>query len=165
MKKIITALLISFFGVAAFSSPLAVGIGVTMGVPNGTYLGTGKLMSDNHFVPNLSFQSVRRLQDGVIQARTEAFLLGMKVAEASATLHIQMRDAENFDMLDMTNNNAICGSGFCRDGYCRFSASVMQGKLELNETWIANEDGFRVIHASQNFSGLRSTYQGTFRVQ
>lgn len=154
--------LILLMSTSSFATTIAASDGITLGIPNGLYAGTGTLIAQTPMVPNLKFQSMRRLQNGIIQARTKAHLMGLQIAEASATLQIRMKDAHNFEMLNLEDNGTVCGRGFCDDGFCTFSAKVMQGELELHETWIATQNGFQVIKASQNFKGIKSTYRGAF---
>lgn len=147
---------------SAFAETRAAGNGLTLGVPNGLYAGSGVLQSESLLVPNLKFESVRRLQDGTIQARTQAKLFGHVVAEASALLKIRAVDSQNFELLDLENGGAVSGTGFCGVAFCSFTATVMNGALELNETWATTATGFRIVEGSQNFRGIRSTYTGTF---
>lgn len=146
----------------AFADTRAAGNGITLGVANGVYAGSGVLQSESLLVPNLKFESVRRLQDGIIQARTQAKLFGHVVAEAAALLQVRPIDSQNFELLDLENNGAVSGTGFCGLAFCSFTATVMNGGLQLNETWVATATGFRIVEGSQNFKGIRSKYTGTF---
>lgn len=53
--------------------------------------------------------------------------------------------------------------GLAKGSYTGAGAVVMNGELELIETWLPTTSGFKVIKASQNFKGLKSTYEATFK--
>ncbi|AGH96757.1 hypothetical protein [Pseudobdellovibrio exovorus] len=137
----------------------------TLGVANGLYEGQGKLISKTAFVPNLNFKSVRRLEAGIIQAHTKAYLLGHVIAEAKASLKVRPLDDTRFELLDLNNQQRVCGQGVCTNGNCTFTATVMNGELTLTETWVSSATGFAVINASQIFKGTKAQYEGKFSVQ
>ena len=137
--------------------------GQVFGIPDGTYEGTGKLESDSIFVPDLNFDSVRTLKNGIITAKTNADLIGLiDVAEAQARLQVVPTGPGQFDMLDLDANGAKAGSGQCASNRCSFKVTVMNGDLTLDETWIPTADGFEVLEARQVYKGISASYSGVF---
>jgi hypothetical protein len=145
--------------------PFLLNAQTTLGVNDGVYVGSGTLRSRSMFVPNIAYSSTRVLQNGIITARTRAALHGFQVGEAQAKLKVQMVSVNKFNMLDLNNNLAVCGSGSCNETSCTFSATVMNGSLTLNETWVATATGFNVVNASQVLYGIESFYSGQFAAQ
>lgn len=155
----------AFFNIVAILFlPLILNAQTTLGVNDGVYVGTGLLKSKSMFVPNIAYSSTRVLQNGIITARTRAALHGFQVGEAQAKLKVQMIGPNKFNMLDLSNNQAVCGSGSCSETSCSFSATVMNGSLTLNETWVPTATGYNVINASQVLYGIESFYSGSFSV-
>lgn len=134
----------------------------TLGVPDGMYLGQGKLISQSAFVPNLDYKSLRKIKKSVIQAHTKAYLFGIKVAEAKANLRVQFVTNEKFELLDIDLSEIKCGEGICDKSQCRFTATVMNGELTLTETWSPEQSGFSVLDGSQIFKNKSATYSGQF---
>ena len=134
----------------------------TLGVPDGRFLGEGVLVSEHLLVPNLKFKSVRVLHHGTVMAHTRALFAGHGVAQAQARLKFHPRFAQKMAVLDMDNDYRKVGDASCNDRECSFSATVMGGKLTLKETWVRDGDGFKVINASQVYSGLNSRYEADF---
>lgn len=161
MKKLVLLsvfILTNIFTVGALAN-------TTLGVADAVYVGTGQLKSKSMFVPTIAYSSTRVLQNGVITARTRAALHGIPVGEAQAKLKVQMTAPNKFNMLDISNNLAVCGSGSCNEKSCTFTATVMNGALTLNETWVPTSTGFNVINASQVLYGIESFYSGQFAPQ
>ena len=136
----------------------------TLGVQDSVYVGTGLLKSKSIFIPNIGYSSTRVVKNGVITARTKAALHGLKVGEAQAKLKVQMLSATKFNMLDISNNLAVCGTGTCNENSCTFTATVMSGSLQLTETWVPTDEGFNVVNGRQVFYGVESFYSGQFTV-
>ena len=137
--------------------------GAVLGVSPGIYEGEGTLVSRSWTVPNVSFESHRKVGNGVIEASTKAYLLGIEVASAAAKLRIKPVSPGRFDMLDLERNEAKAGEGSCDRSSCSFKATVMGGELTLEETWVANEDGFDVLRGAQTFKGNEADYEGKFQ--
>lgn len=159
------SIVLAVFSLIFSQSLLAQNGPFTLGIANGVYVGQGRLISKTAFVPNLNFQSVRRLNNGVIQAHTKAYLVGLQVAEAKAVLKVRQLDNSRFELLDMNNQQKVCGGGVCTNGTCTFTATVMDGTLTLNETWASSPNGFQVLNASQVFKGTAASYTGKFSIQ
>lgn len=151
--------------IAILFLPLILNAQTTLGIADGVYVGTGTLKSKSMFVPDIAYSSTRVLQGGIITARTRAALHGMQVGEAQAKLKVQMTAPNKFNMLDLSNNQAVCGSGSCNATSCTFTATVMNGSLTLNETWVPTAAGYNVINASQVLFGIESFYSGQFAPQ
>lgn len=157
MKTIFLFLMLAF--------PLISNAQTTLGIKDSVYVGSGVLKSKSMFVPTIAYSSTRVLQNGIITARTRAALHGIPVGEAQAKLKVQMTAPNKFNMLDLSNNLAVCGSGSCNESSCTFTATVMNGSLTLNETWVPTATGFNVVNASQVLYGIESFYSGQFSPQ
>jgi hypothetical protein len=136
--------------------------GSVLGVPHGVYSGSGQLLSQSMIVPDLDFVSRRKINAGVIIAKTTAQFYGAALATASAKLRVIVHpDGRTFQLVD-DKTSQPAGSGRCSDTSCTFTARVMNGELELTETWRPTSDGFEVINASQVFKGLPASYSSSF---
>lgn len=136
--------------------------GAVFGIEEGLYEGSGTLLSQEFFVPNIRFNSIRKISGGTLKAKTDAKFLLFTVATAQARLQVEPLSEVEFQILDLDNNKEVCGGGVCNESSCTFKASVMSGDLILQETWVRTEDGFAVKNGSQTFKGKRSIYEAIF---
>ncbi len=140
---------------------------LTLGVLDGKYEGSGWLRQWG-FIP-IHYVSTRVIKSGIIEAHTVAL---MGLAEAAARLQILQTTEGKFKILDMDaldeqGKMKVAGSGNCDESACKFSATVMGGKLTLNETWVASpeKNSFTLTDSSQIFNGSRANYSGSFQRQ
>ncbi|MGZ3651323.1 MAG: hypothetical protein ACXVB9_14075 [Bdellovibrionota bacterium] len=133
-----------------------------LNVEEGTYQADGNLVSQG-MLPDVSIHSVRKLENNTIHATTKAYLFGLNVATVSANLKVEQRDERNFDLLDLNAGSKLAGSGYCDFAGCTFTATVMDGKLRLTETWIRTTNGFDAVHCSQTFNDNDSIYEVSFQ--
>src|SRR4051812_14147422 len=99
--------------------------GKTLGIPDGNYTGRGELQTD--FLPDITFISERKLDNGIINAVTKVVILSHEITAASARLKI-VGPPENFTVIDLATNKSA-GHGSCLNGHCTFTATVMGGDL------------------------------------
>jgi hypothetical protein len=140
-------------------------VGRILNVPEGVYHGGGDLKTE--FGITLNFNSTRTIRNGTIEATSKAFLVGLKMKTAIAKLKVIALDATHFDLLDLTaplddGSFEKVGEGTCGKLSCTFTAVVMDGKMTLKETWIANDEGFDIVNCSQIYNGSEATYDGKF---
>lgn len=160
--KTLAIIALSLLPTCAFALDPVDPAGRIFGVEEGVYQGGGKLESLSWSTPNVSYESLRKLSKGVIEAKTKATLLGFEVAAAQANLKIQAIGGGKFELLDMDANGAKAGEGQCESSSCSFKATVMKGELTLEETWVANENGFDIVKGAQVFKGKPARYEGKF---
>lgn len=139
-----------------------------LGLGDGVYRGQGALISQKPLVPNLKFDSVRQIIGDSILVQTKASKFGIVLAEASANLKVITINVERFELWDM-NLGRKAGEGQCGPGYCSFEVGVMPDssgvpQLTLKETWVPDEEGFRVLQGSQVFKGKPAKYDGVFKL-
>ena len=159
MRNILILLALSLVHVPAMAADYTRGF---LGVQSGVYTATGFLKTD--MIPDIKFQSLRRLNGDVLSAETRAAVLGFPVT-AKARLRIVFTSESSFELLDLDQDSAVAGQGICDPSGCTFDVRVMEGGLELHEKWVPVAGGFEVIEASQTAFGLHSTYVASFSLR
>ena len=149
-----------------FSIPTFAQNATVLGVPDGVYAGSGTLLSQTWWVPDVEFKTERTLQNNTITARTKAFLFGNEVGGAAARLKIVTTSGGNFEMQDLDSPNGAGGfkkggQGSCSSSGCTFSATVMNGRLQLKETWVrVGPNEFHILNGWQSLDGKVGEYTG-----
>jgi hypothetical protein len=148
----------------------------TLGIPDGTYTGGGTLIKDKWLLRGLvrvPFTSTRKLENGELTARSVGRILWLFKKAVHAHLRFTPLVDEpgkynvyDLDSLDEAGAPKLVGSAFPTDlGYVN-NNSMMNGSIEVLETWVPNGDGkgFRVANASQCDKILgRMIYSASFR--
>jgi hypothetical protein len=136
--------------------------GRIFGIENGVYEAQGTLVTEGNWTPNLKLHSVRRLEKGVIDVVTKAYLVGFEIGSASARLQVNPTGPSTFQLLDLNLQSALAGTGECNETGCTFTATILNGALTLTETWIAVANGFDLRDGKQSMKGRPGTYEASF---
>lgn len=127
--------------------------GEILGIPDGTYVGSGVLHSKSLAVPDLRVLSHRTLANGVVSVTSSASLHGKIIKTVVARLRFVPK-GDKIHILNLDENNQKAGEATCDGRSCTFSATINKGGLFLTETWVRDGDGFLLKDGSQTVSAL-----------
>lgn len=138
----------------------------TLGIPDGHCRGGGVLKASHALAPDIAFESVRTLENGMIRARSTIKLLGFPVT-ATADLKFIPTGPNTFRAESLTEIQADgtpkpVGQAACDETACRFQVTVSGGNLYLEETLVRTDQGFRIVDGFQKLYGIPNHYSGEF---